>query len=476
MKALIFLVSFLCLILFLPDYCLPSASEQVIVITIEDGIINPITSEYIKDGIEKAYNYNAQALIIKLDTPGGLLTTTRKIVKDIMEDKVVVIVYVSPKGARAASAGTFITLASHIAVMSPATNIGAARPVVMGEGTSFRRRADEEIEDLSNKENDKKNIGIAEEEEEEEEEEYEPRNIMSEKIMADTIAWIRGIAETRGRNAEWAVDAVRKSVSIGEKEALELGVIDLIASDIRELLEKIDGMKINIGERIKILHTKDAEIVNLDMTLRQRILNAVTHPNIAYMLIFLGFYGLLHEITRPGFGISGIAGLICLTLAFYALHVLPVNFAGLGLIILALILFVAEMFTPTFGLLTMGGIISMVIGSLMFIDSPYQFMQVSLKVILPIVIATSFITLLLIGSVLRTRKNKILVGCEGLIGERGEVTLDIAPRGKIFVHGEIWNAVSIGEAKITKGEEVEVTRVEGLKVIVKKVQDEKKFK
>lgn len=464
MKTSIFLLSFLFSILFLPDYCLSSASNQVIVITIEDGIINPITNEYIRDGIEKAYNDNAQALIIKLDTPGGLLTTTRKIVKDIMEDKVVVIVYVSPKGARATSAGTFITLASHIAVMAPSTNIGAAHPVVIGEGTSFRIGVKEKIENLLKKENDKENADKIEEEE------YEPRNIMSEKIMADTIAWIKGIAETRGRNAEWAVDAVRKSVSIGEREALELGVIDLIASDIRELLEKIDGMEINIGERAKILNTKDAEIVNLDMTLRQRILNTVTHPNIAYILMFLGFYGLLHEITRPGFGVSGIAGLICLVLAFYALHVLPVNFAGLGLIILALILFVAEMFTPTFGLLTLGGIISMVIGSLMFIDSPYQFMQVSLKVILPIVIATSFITLLLLGSVLRTHKNKILVGREGLIGEKGEVMLDIAPRGKIFVHGEIWNAVSIDEARIVKGEEVEVVNVEGLKVIVKKTK------
>jgi len=471
MRRLTYIVIFISFSLYFFSNLAFSSPRQVVVLTIEDNIINPIIAEYIKQGIEKATRINAQALIIKLDTPGGLLSSTRNIVKDIMEDKVPVIVYVSPKGARAASAGTFITLSANIACMAPSTSIGAAHPVVMGSGgIPFKKRVKEKIENLSKEEKESEDVEKERVKEKEEEIEFEPSDVMGEKIMSDTVTWIKNIAKSRGRNVNWAVKAVEKSASISEKEALEEGVIDLVADDVRQLLEKIDGMKIILNAQSKILHTKNTQIESVDMSGRQKFLNTITHPNIAYILMILGFYALLFEITHPGFGVPGIGGLICLILAFYALQVFPINFAGLGLIILAIILFITEAFTPTFGLLTIGGIICMSLGSLILIDSPYEFMQVSLKVIIPVVIATGGITLFLVGNVIRTRKNKISSGKEGLIGEIGETQINItSKKGKVFVHGEIWNAVSKTGDTIKKGEKVEVVKVEGLKLIVTRI-------
>ncbi len=253
-----------------------------------------------------------------------------------------------------------------------------------------------------------------------------------------------------------------------ETEALKKGVIDLIAEDIDSLLTKIDGKRIKINDKIFKLETKDARIVKIDLDKRQQFLNVITNPTIAYILMILGFYGLLFEFTHPGVGFPGIAGTICIILGFYSLHTLPTNYAGVGLIILAFILFIAEMQVASFGLLTLGGIVSMVLGSVILIDSPHTFMKVSLRVILPVVIATAAISTFLAATVIKTHRRRVKSGAEGLIGEQGKVIRRLKPKGKVFIHGEVWNAVS--EKPVNKGVTVEVVKVEGMKLIVKKIK------
>ncbi|MCG2720490.1 MAG: nodulation protein NfeD, partial [Thermodesulfovibrionales bacterium] len=324
------------------------------VITV-NGAINPVVSEYLNKTILKANEKKVEALVIELDTPGGLDTSMRTIVKDIIASEVPVIVFVSPSGSRAASAGAFITLAAHIAAMAPGTNIGAAHPVGVGEKMD---------------------------------------KTMSEKATNDAAAYIRSLAEKRGRNAQWAEDAVRKSISSTEKEALEQNVIDLVANNLNSLLSDIDGRNIETIMGEKILHTKDAAVQREEIGIRQKILGFISDPNVAYMLMLLGFYGLFFELTNPGSLFPGVLGGICLILAFYAFQTLPVNYAGLLLIILAIILFILEVKIISHGVLTIGGIIAMIIGSLMLFDSPAPFMKLSLAVILPAVaITTLFFTL-----------------------------------------------------------------------------------
>ena len=473
-----------------------SLNRYVYLIKLDDKIINPITYEYVHKAIQQAEKEQAQCLVIELDTPGGLLNSTRSIVKDIMNAQVPVVVYISPQGARAGSAGVFITLASHIAAMAPSTNIGAAHPVNIGgeedKGSwkeffrELSRYRQKEREGKEEEKEAKKGEGEGKKEEKsekvkepkkqpkEETEEEAPQKStspMQDKIINDTVAWVRALAAARGRNQDWAEAAVIKSVSVPEKEALEKNVIDLIASDISELLEKIDGRTVAIMDRTFILKTKDVEIRHIPMSARQRILDAIINPNIAYILMILGFYGLLFEITHPGAGFPGIAGAICIILAFYAFQSLPVNYAGLALIGLSLALFVAEVKVQSFGLLALGGIISMLLGSLMLIDSPLAFMRVSLGVIIPIVLSTATIIIFLISAVLRVHMRKSVIGQEGLLGEIGVAETDIMPEGKVFVHGEIWNAITNkGVDVIGKGERVKVIAVEGLKVIIEKLK------
>jgi len=437
------------------------------VVKIDDYVINPVVSEYLASAIEKSEKDGAECLIIQLDTPGGLLTTTRTIVKEIMNANVPIVVYVSPSGARAGSAGVFITMASHIAVMAPSTNIGAAHPVDLGQKKTtpskdswkdlFKKPTPDEVLDK-----DKVEKGL-------DKEEVKPETSpMEDKILNDTVAWIRGIANRRGRNEEWAVNAVVKSISSDEREALREGVVDYICSDVNELLEKIDGKKIKLPHRTVVLNTKEAQINQIDMTKRQSILNVLSNPNIAYILMLLGFYGLLYEITHPGFGVPGIAGIICLVMAFYSLQTLPVNYAGLILIILAIALFVAEAMVSSFGLLALAGVISMFLGSLMLIDSPASFMRISLNYILPVVAATAGITVFLVSMVVRAHRSKVQTGLEGLVGEMGtaETNLSQGEEGKVYVHGELWNAE--GTQKIKTGEKIKVKKVLGMTLLVDK--------
>ena len=402
-------------------------SKEVIVITV-NGVINPVAAEYIGKNIEKANAKNAEALIIELDTPGGLDTSMRDIVKDISGSNVPVVVFVSPSGSRAASAGVFITLAAHIAAMAPGTNIGAAHPVAIGE------KMDKTI---------------------------------AEKATNDAAAYIKSLAEKRGRNAQWAEDAVRKSISATESEALKENIIDFISEDINSLLSDINAKKVKTVLGEKVLRTEHAVVVREEMGLRHKILNSISEPNVAYILMILGFYGLFFELTNPGSIFPGVIGGIFLILAFYAFQTLPVNYAGLLLIILAIILFILEVKITSHGLLTIGGIISMLIGSLMLFESSAPFMKLSLSVILPAVFFISLFFVLTIRLAVTAYKRKPVTGTEGLLGLEGIANTDINKEGgMVLLHGEIWSALS--DDLVTKGEKVIVESVSGLTVKVKK--------
>jgi len=433
------------------------ANEPLVyLIKIDDYIINPVVAQYISEAIDLAEKEKAQCLIIELDTPGGLLSSTRSIVKELMNADLPVVVYVAPQGARAGSAGVFITLASHLSAMAPSTNIGAAHPVQLQGKKSTGESLKEIIEVIFKNKR----------EEGKKEKEDRGKDVMGEKITNDTLAWISTIAKSRGRNVEWARRAVTESVSATEDEAMELGIINFIASDIDELLEKIDGMKVSTAGGVVNLKTKNASVKIKEMDLREKILNVIANPTIAYLLMLLGFYGLIFEFTHPGIGFPGVAGIIAIIIAFYGLHMLPTNYAGVVLITLALILFIAEAKVPGFGLLALGGILCMLLGSLILVNSPYEFMYISLKIIVPVTLATALIFIFLAGAVIRAHRKRIKSGKEGLVGEIGKTLTAISPRGKIFIHGEIWNARS--ETPIDKDSEVEVVKIDGMSIWVKK--------
>lgn len=408
------------------------AGQTVISIKI-NGTINPASADFIHNSIKKAESEKAECLIIHLNTPGGLLKSTRVIVGDILESAVPVIVYVSPGAAQAGSAGVFITLAAHIAAMAPETNIGAAHPVGLQNS---------------------------------------PDTIMSQKATNDAAAFIRTIAEKRKRNLEWAEEAVRKSVSITEKEALDKKVIDLIANNERELMNLIDGKQIEVAAGTKTLHTKNARIELFEMGMIEKILNIVSDPNIAYLLMMLGFFGIMFELFNPGAILPGIVGVISLILAFYSMHTLPINYAGLALIIFAIVLFLLEVKVMSHGMLAIGGIISLLLGSLMLVrtTSSLEFARISYSVIIGSAIVTSLFFLFVVGAGLKAQRAKPVTGVEGLMGEIGEslVTLDHA--GTVRVHGEVWNAESIS-GTISAGKKVRVTGIKDLKLYVESVPE-----
>ena len=396
-----------------------------------DGIINPPTAKFIIDSIDEAAKEGGQCLIIQLDTPGGLMESMRVIVKKILTSKIPIIVYVSPKGARAASAGVFITMAAHIAAMAPGTHIGAAHPVTLG---------------AEGKEN----------------------KTMTDKIVNDTVSNIKSIAKTRGRNVDWAEKAVRKSVSVTEEEALKLNVVDLISSDLQDLLTKMDGRVVKFDGSSRTLLTKGMQPRSLQMSWRDKLLDVISNPQIAYYLLMLGGMGIFFELSNPGAILPGVVGGIFLILAFYALQVLPVNYAGLALILFAIILFIAEIKVVSHGLLAVGGVISLLLGSLMLFQSPAEYMRISLSVIIPAVLVTSAFFIFAATMAIRARLTKPTTGMEGLVGETGTASTPIAPEGKVAIHGEIWDVVS--DQNIERGEKVQVFGVVNLKLKVKKIE------
>lgn len=416
----------------------PQNKPKIDVINI-DGTINPVTADFIHNTIERAGKEKAECLIIQLNTPGGLLKSTRVIVSDFFSSGIPIIVYVYPPGAQAASAGTIITLAANIAAMAPGTNIGAVHPVMMNEGGESNKK--------------------------------DSTDIMIEKVTNDAAAFIRSIAEKRHRNIEWAEKAVRQSLSLSETEALKEKVIDLTAKNLDSLLVQLDGYKTETADGPKIIHTKNAEVSIIEMNAIQKFLNIISDPNIAYILMMLGIYGLIFELSNPGSILPGVVGVISIILAFYSFHTLPINYAGLALIIFAVILFIAEIKVVSHGLLTAGGIISFIIGSLMLIntDASTSFLSISLSVIITTAVLTALFFVFALGKGIAAQRRKPTTGSEGLIGEVGLTLseLKFGTVGKVLLHGEIWNA-ECTDSKVEEGENVKVIGMKELKLIVKK--------
>lgn len=410
-----------------------TSQEKAPVFTIEvDAIINPATAKFIIDSIDQATQQGAQCLIIQLDTPGGLMESMRLIVKKELASTIPIIVYVAPGGARAASAGVFVTMAANIAVMAPGTHIGAAHPVTLGGGEGKESKT------------------------------------MTEKIVNDTVAFIKNIAKARGRNVDWAEKAVVKSVSITDEEAVKLNVVDFISPDLQNLLAKIDGKVVKLNGATRTLQTKEVHPQPIQMSWRDKLLDIISNPTIAYILLMLGIYGIFFELSSPGAILPGVVGGIFLILAFYALQMLPVNYAGLALIFFGIILFIAEIKVVSHGLLAVGGVISLFLGSMMLFQSPVEYMRVSLSVIIPAVLVSAAFFIFAVSKAINARLKKPTTGMEGLIGEVGIVSTPIAPEGKVSIHGEFWNATS--DQELEKGEKVRVVGIVNLKLKVKKTE------
>jgi membrane-bound serine protease (ClpP class) len=402
------------------------AGDGEVVLATYEGVINPVAAEYFHDAIISAQFTGAHALVVKLDTPGGLDTSMRLIIKDMTASSLPVIVFVAPSGGRAASAGVFITMAAHVAAMAPGTNIGAAHPVAMGGG--------------------------------------EMDVTMKEKVENDAVAYIKSIAEQRGRNVTWAEEAVRKSVSVTEQEALKLKIIDVIADDVPALLKQLHGRKVTLATGSMTLSTEHAAIREFPMGLRLELLKALSDPNIAYLLMTLGTIGILAELYNPGAILPGIVGAISLILAFYSLQSLPINYAGVLLLILGVIFFILEASVTSYGLLALGGIASMLFGSLMLIKSDAEFFQISWAVIIPVIITTAGVSLFLVAMGVRAMRRPPETGSEGMVGAIGVARTPLHPQGQVAIHGELWDAIS--DVPAEAGSYAKVLRVEGLTLYV----------
>jgi len=401
-----------------------------------EGIIDPSTANYLGKCLEKSQE-EGSGLIILMDTPGGLETSMREIIKTILNTAAPVIVFVYPDGARAASAGVFIIYASDIATMVPGSNIGAAHPVNLGGEQQ-----------------------ISEE--------------MMEKVVNDSVSFIRSLASLHDRNADWAEKAVRESDSITADKALELGVIDFILSDLKELMEKIDGKIINKHKNTFVLNTSNAVIEEIEMSFISKFLHIISNPNIAYLLFIIGIFGIIYEFSQPGLGISGAIGVLFIILGLYSFSILPINYAGLGLIILAIILFILDIKLNLGGILSILGIISMLIGSFLLIDTGAPYLKIAKTLIICVTIVVSGFIIIVVRAVYKTHIRKPVTGKSGMIGETAITLETLNPDGQIKIGGEIWNAISKNKKKINKGEHVIIISIKGLTLFVQKIKNKNK--
>ena len=425
-------------------------SPQAVVLQIQ-GAISPGVSDYVKKGMEKAATGNADLVVLQMDTPGGLDHSMRDIIQMILASPIPVVSYVAPEGARAASAGTYILYASHVAAMSPATNLGAATPISIGGLPGSQKPADKK---------DKK---------EKDELPTDDASTLKRKVINDASAYIKALAERHGRNAEWAVKAVREAVSLSAEEALQLKVIDFVARDLADLLQQLDGHEITFNSKVHIISSSDMSITRIEPTGRDKLLAVISDPSVAYFLLLLGFYGLIYELANPGVFLPGVAGGISLLLAFYAFQILPINYSGLALIILGLVFLISEAFIPSFGSLGVGGIVAFAAGSLILIDD--ESLRIPTTMIIGTTAVSAIFLLLLMGRVLAIRKKKVRTGAEALIGMVGEASVDFDGEGRIWLLGESWQAIS--SETIRKGEKVRITSLNGLELTVESLTPDK---
>jgi len=439
-------------VLAIPISCQALQADQAspaVVLEIK-GAITPAVSDYIRRGMTKAITVNAGLVVVQMDTPGGLDRSMRDIIQLILASPVPVVSYVAPEGARAASAGTYILYASHVAAMSPATNLGAATPISIG-GLPGSRGPNEE----------KKKKG-------KDELATDDASTLKRKVINDASAYIKSLAELHGRNAEWAVRAVQEAVSLSAEEALKLKVIDLVATDLSDLLLQLDGRTVNLDSGAHVISSKQMTITRMAPSWRYNLLSVISDPNVAYFLLLLGFYGLIYELANPGVFLPGVAGAISLLLAFYAFQILPINYSGVALILLGVAFLISEAFIPSFGSLGIGGIVAMAIGALILIDD--ENLQVARPVIIGTTALSAVLILLLMGRVLSIRKKKVRTGEEALIGMIGEAAGNFDGEGRIWLLGESWLATSSEE--INKGEKVRITSRNGLELSVERLKEE----
>ncbi len=423
----------ICLLLLAAPLWAAAPRPKVYVLRVE-GIISPATAIYIQRGIQEANRAGAEALVVELDTPGGLMTSMDQITKAILASPVPVIVYVSPPGARAGSAGVFILYAAHVAAMAPTTNVGAATPVLAGGG---------------------------------DQRESENQRALQRKVTEDAVARIRTLARRRGRNAEWGEKAVREAASLAAEEAVRLQVIDLLARDVRDLLNRVDGRTVEVrGERVT-LRTRGAELVSLAMDLRERMLDLLADPNIGLILLTIGIYGIIFELNNPGAILPGIVGAIALVLGLTSLAILQVNYAGLALIGLAVLLFLADLFIPGHGILSVGGVISFILGAILLTSNQEPYLRLSIELAVAIALLSAAFFLFAVGAGLRAQRRRPATGREALVGAVGEARSDLSPQGVVFVQGELWTAESV-DGWIPEGSRVQVVDVEGLRLKVRK--------
>jgi len=404
-----------------------AAQDRIRLIGIHDPV-TPVTARFVHRHLEAAALQRDRLVLIEMDTPGGLDTAMREIVKDVMASPVPVVVYVAPSGARAASAGAIIALAADVCAMAPGTNIGAAHPVSLGE---------------------------------------KPDKTMEAKVVNDAEAYAEGIAHKRGRDETLARRMVRDSISLSAEKALEGRLVDLIAGDRRDLLRQLEGRSVSRDGRQLVLHLAGAEVVPAEMGSVERILNAISNPNVAYVLLMLGMMGLFFELSNPGVILPGVIGGISLILAFFALQTLPVNYAGVLLILLGVILLIAEIKIVSHGMLTVGGVIAMVLGSLLLFESPEPYLRVSWSVIMVSVLSVAGFFGVVVSKAVAVHRQRPTTGVEGLLGVEGKAESAINPDGKVFIRGEYWDAGS--DEPIDAGSRVTVEAVDGLRLKVKKI-------
>jgi membrane-bound serine protease (ClpP class) len=420
----------------------PAAENRTAVALDIQGAIGPATADYIHRGLEQAQERAATLIILRMDTPGGLDTAMRDIIQDILVSDIPVASYVTPGGARAASAGTYILYASHVAAMTPGTNLGAATPVSIG--------GIPEPDDLARKGKDNGKSGDG----------SKGKSAMEKKRINDAVAYLRSLAQLRDRNVEWAELAVREAASLPAGEALEAGVIDIVAVDQEDLLEQLNGRSVMVLDQPQVLDTTGLHIETIAPDWRNRLLAVITDPNVAYILMLIGIYGLFFEFANPGYVLPGVAGAIALVLALYAFQVLPVNYAGLALVGLGIIFMLAEAFVPSFGALGIGGVIAFVIGSIILFDTEGSGYAVSLPLIFSLALISAGFFLFIVGAAIKSRQRPVVSGLEEMRVAEGVVIDDFQGSGRIRVHGEVWEAQS--SVPLKSGDHVQVTAVDGL--------------